>query len=150
MSDIRLVHRSPTPDEYRILRKEVGWADVDSAAVEAGLSSSLFSVCLEDPQGLVLGCARVLGDGGIYLYIQDVIVRPPYQGRGFGRKLMDEVMAVIASRARDNTFVGLMAAEGVEGFYRRYGFVPRPEGRPGMYRMWQGPSFVENRAEFTG
>lgn len=29
--------------------------------------------------------------------------------------------------------MGLMAAEGVEAFYDRFGFERRPEGRPGMY-----------------
>jgi hypothetical protein len=30
-----------------------------------------------------------------------------------------------------------MAATGVAAFYERYGFAPRPEGRPGMYRVWE-------------
>lgn len=136
MNGVRVVYRPPSPDEYRVLRREVGWAEVDPRAVVAGLTSSLFSVCLEGAGGEVLGCARVVGDRGIYLYVQDVIVRPSHQGRGLGDLLMDEVMTFIASTARTNTFVGLMAAEGVEDFYRRYGFEPRPDGRPGMYRMW--------------
>lgn len=136
MIEARLVERPPTSDEYRTMRREVGWADVDPEAVAVGLASALYSACLEGPDGEILGCARVVGDGGIYFYVQDVIVRPPYQGHGLGARLMDAVMAFLASTARSNAFVGLMAAEGVSRFYRRYGFVERPEGRPGMYRMW--------------
>jgi len=140
MSEIRLIERSPTAAEYRVLRREVGWAEVDERGVNVALSSTLYSVCAEDRCGEIVGCARVVGDGGIYLYVQDVIVRPRYQGRGIGARLMDRVMDFIAGTARSNTFVGLMAAEGVIEFYRRYGFEPRPDGRPGMYMMWEGIS----------
>lgn len=135
--DARLVSRPPTAAEYRMLRQEVGWAEVDEEAAARGLGAALFSVCLEDAGGEILGCARVVGDGGIYLYLQDVIVRPPYRHRGLGRRLMEAVMSFVASRAGENTFVGLMAAEGVVDFYRQYGFEPRPDGRPGMYMMWR-------------
>lgn len=136
MSEARIIERTPTPEEYRTLRAEAGWAEVDPEAVVAGLAAALYSVCVEGPGGEILGCARVVGDGGIYFYIQDVIVRPPVQGRGLGAQLMDAVMAFLSSTARRNAFVGLMAAEGVADFYRRYGFTERPMGRPGMYRMW--------------
>lgn len=133
----RLLERAPTADEYALLRREVGWDAVDPAAVEAGLEGALYSVCIESPEGELLGCARVAGDGGIYFYLQDVIVRPPYQGEGLGDRLMGAVMEFVASEAGENSFVGLMAAKGVASFYRRYGFQERPAGRPGMYRMWR-------------
>ncbi len=137
MIETHLVERPPTPEEYRTLRREVGWAEVDPEAVAAGLAAALYSVCLEGPDGEILGCARVVGDGGIYLYLQDVIVRPPFQGLGLGARLMAAIMEFISSTARSNTFVGLMAADGVADFYRRYGFAERPAGRPGMYRSWR-------------
>ncbi len=45
-------------------------------------------------------------------------------------------MVWLDGHAREGSFVGLMAAEGVTGFYERYGFARRPEGRPGMFRVW--------------
>lgn len=141
----RLVERRPTADEYRRLRREVGWEEVDPQAVAAGLEGALFSVCIESPEGEILGCARVVGDGGIYFYLQDIIVRPSYQGRGLGKRLMDATMDYVSAHARENSFVGLMAADGVAAFYRRYGFEDRPPGRPGMYRMWVPPR--EERGE---
>lgn len=136
MKDHVLVERPPTVEEYRLLRREVGWPEVDPAGVAAGLDAALYSVCLESPEGEILGCARVVGDGGIYFYLQDVIVRPRCRGHGLGARLMDAVMEFLAAHARENSFVGLMAAEGVAGFYRRYGFEERPAGRPGMFRRW--------------
>ncbi len=79
----------------------------------------------------------MVGDGGIYFYLQDVIVRPEQQGRGYGRLIMGALMGFLDRTARPGAFVGLMAATGVAAFYERYGFAPRPEGRPGMYRVWE-------------
>lgn len=130
-----LVERSPTPVEYQALRRAVGWAEVDAQATAEGLANSLYSLCVLH-EGQVVGCARVVGDGGIYLYIQDVMVLPEYQRQGLGRLIMNAVMGYVARQARRNTFIGLMAAEDAAPFYERYGFVKRTPGRPGMSRMW--------------
>jgi len=72
MSDggtIALVERAPTPEEYGRLHASVGWNEVDPDALVAGLSRSLYAVVLE-PDGDAAGCGRVVGDGGIYLYVR--------------------------------------------------------------------------------
>ena len=68
-----LVERVPTFDEYQNLRKAVGWWDVETKATGIGLHNSLFSVCVIF-ENEVVGCGRVIGDGGIYFYIQYVIM----------------------------------------------------------------------------
>jgi ribosomal protein S18 acetylase RimI-like enzyme len=130
--DLRVVERVPSVEDYRRLRRGVGWNDVDEPAADEGLRRSLASFCLVDAADEVVGIARVVGDGGIYFYVQDVIVDRRYRGRGHGRALMDAVMSFIGREARPGAFVGLMAARGVTRFYERYGFEPRPSDRPGM------------------
>ena len=130
-----LVERPPTVEEYRRLREAVGWEHVEVQATETGLRNALFSICVIH-KGEVIGCGRVVGDGGIYSYIQDIIVLPEFQGKGLGRRIMDAVMGYLSSHAHPNAFIGLMAAKGVSRFYERYGFSERPPGRPGMFRIW--------------
>jgi ribosomal protein S18 acetylase RimI-like enzyme len=130
-----LVERSPTVEDYHRLCRAVGWEHVDDEATEMGLRNALFSVCMIH-KDQVIGCGRVIGDGGIYSYIQDIIVLPEFQGRGLGRRIMDAVMGYLSSHAHPNAFVGLMAAKGTAGFYEKYGFAERPPGRPGMFRVW--------------
>ena len=129
-----LVERNPTIEEYQRLCRAVGWEDVEAEAVEVGLQNSLFSVCviLENE---VIGCGRVTGDGGIYFYIQDIIVLPEFQGKRIGRRIMDAVMEYLEAHARNGAFVGLMAARGVSKFYERYGFKERLSDAPGMFRV---------------
>lgn len=130
--DIRLVEQVPTLADYRRLREAVGWENGDAEAQATALRGALFSVCLiaEDE---VIGCGRVVGDGGQYYYVQDIIVLPPYQGQGLGRRIMDAIMAYLAIHTRPGAFVALMAAQGAAPFYERYGFVIRPLDRPGMW-----------------
>jgi ribosomal protein S18 acetylase RimI-like enzyme len=139
MEHYRLEERPPPLEDYQRLRQAVGWEEVDRKVVRAGLESALYSVTLFYKDE-VIGCGRVVGDGGIYFYIQDIIVMPEHQMMGLGKGIMERVMGYIRSKAGRHSFVGLMAAEGVAAFYERYGFAERPPGRPGMYRMWKAQS----------
>jgi GNAT superfamily N-acetyltransferase len=131
----RLVERDPTVEEYQRLRGAVGWGEMSDEGVAVGLPNALYSVVLE-LDGEAVGCGRVVGDGGLYFYLQDVIVLPEHQGRGQGARLMDAVMGYLARACPPGAFVGLMAAVGAEPFYERYGFRRRSDQQPGMFRRW--------------
>jgi ribosomal protein S18 acetylase RimI-like enzyme len=127
-----LVERIPTLEEYRKLREAIEWGNASAAATEAGLNNSLFSVCALF-NGEVVGCGRVIGDGGIYFYIQDVIVMPAFQGQGIGTDIMNALMGHLRASAHAGAFVGLIAAREKAAFYKRFGFQERPSDAPGMY-----------------
>jgi predicted GNAT family N-acyltransferase len=130
-----LVERDPTVEEYQRLRRAVGWSEMTDEGVAAGLPRALYAVVLER-DGEAVGCARIVGDGGLYFYLQDVIVLEEHRGRGQGARLMDALMAYLERTATPGAFVGLMAAVGVQPFYERYGFRRRPERQPGMGLRW--------------
>ncbi len=138
VSTFHLVERAPTVDEYYALRTGVGWGTADREATAHSIQHTLYwVVVLEGEQ--VIGCGRVIGDGGICFYVQDIIVLPAYQGLGLGRQIMDKVMAYLKAHLRPGAFAGLMAAKGVAGFYVKYGFIERPTEAlgPGMIRFWR-------------
>ena len=129
---MEIEYRSPTVREYAELRALVGWWEVDESAIEAGLKSSLFSVtAVKD--GRLAAFGRIVGDGGLYFYLQDLIVHPDFQGRGLGKRLMRELMDYINANAKSGAFVALMAAKGLEGYYEAFGFKARDPKAPGMY-----------------
>jgi ribosomal protein S18 acetylase RimI-like enzyme len=131
-----LVERSPTKEEYQRLRDAVGWGNMNVGAVETGLSNSLYSICVVFGND-VIGCGRVIGDGGIYFYIQDVIVLPEFQGQGVGKRIMNSLMEYLKEHAHAKAFIGLMVAKGAAGFYRRFGFNERPSDGPGMFMVME-------------
>jgi GNAT superfamily N-acetyltransferase len=128
------VEAPPAPDAYARLRAAVGWDERPPDAVAAGLQRALYSVCGYEEDALV-ACGRVVGDGALYFYIQDVIVLPARQKNGLGRVVMDHIERYLSHHAPSNAFVGLMAAAGAAAFYRRYGYEPRPPDRPGMFKI---------------
>ena len=77
-------YRQPTVAEYMRLRNLVGWWEVDENSTGKALENSLFSVVAIE-HGDVIGLGRIVGDGGLYFYIQDLIVHPEFQGKGLGK-----------------------------------------------------------------
>jgi ribosomal protein S18 acetylase RimI-like enzyme len=130
-----VVERAPSVEEFRQLRAPAAGGEMSDKALAAGLASALYS-CVVVHDGNVVACGRVIGDGGMYFYVQDVIVLPEYHGRGLGVKVMDSVLAYLQRVARPGAFVGLMDADNAEGFYERYGFRRRPDDGTGMFRVW--------------
>jgi GNAT superfamily N-acetyltransferase len=133
-----LIEQLPSAEDYNRLRASVGWKTHNLAVVTAALPNSLYGVCAYIGEDLV-GMARVIGDGGLAFYIQDVVVLPEYQGQGVGTQLMNAVMGYIRAHAVENSVVGLMSALGKEAFYTRYGFKTRPSQHlgAGMTIFWK-------------
>ena len=71
---VEIVEGTPSPEEYAAFRAHVRWPAVDPAQAADGLRASLASVVARDVDGALVGMGRVVGDGGVYLYLQDVIV----------------------------------------------------------------------------
>ena len=130
---VEIVEGAPTPEEYAAFRAHVRWPAVDPAQASRGLRASLASVIARDVDGTLVGMGRVVGDGGVYLYLQDVIVLEEWRGRGIGTRITEALLDHVRELGGPGTFVGLMAAGGIARFYERFGFQPRGEDRPGMW-----------------
>src|SRR5262249_8944472 len=88
---IRLVERLPTVEEYVALVRAVDWERYTNMdAVPAALRNTLYSVVAEDGRRAV-GMARLVGDGAMAFYVQDVMVIPSHQQKGIGSALMNAV-----------------------------------------------------------
>ncbi len=128
---VTLIHNRPTADQYLHLRAQTGWHKVSAQEVEKAMAASLCSL-LAVHQNRVVGCARIIGDGGLYFYIQDMIVDRDYRGQDIGSRMMRELFRWLTKHAGGNAFIGLMAADGAETFYQKFGFRARADGQPGM------------------
>jgi GNAT superfamily N-acetyltransferase len=120
---------SITPEEYMKLREAVGWGLFPLEEAQAGLSDS-YIWCLRDndASGQPIGIGRVIWDHGYVMYIADIIVIPEYQGNGLGRVIMEQVMDFIHEQLKPGYkfMVSLCSAKGKEEFYKKFGFIVRP------------------------
>jgi len=131
----QLLERPPTVLEYRRLRRAVGWAEVPDEGLAAALAGALYS-CVVVHNGDAVACGRVVGDSALYFYVQDVMVLPEFHGRGLDAQVMGAVVQYLEGVALPGAFVGLTAAQDIDGFYERFGFHRRPDDRSGLFRVW--------------
>lgn len=89
------------------------------------LHNSLFHVVIRQKQRLI-GMGRVIGDGGLFFYVQDVVVSPDLQGQGIGTLIMDNIEGYLSGTAKKGATVGLFSVKGRESFYNRYSYRDRP------------------------
>ena len=92
---------------------------------ENSLDHSLFHVVIRD-QSKLIGMGRIIGDGFMYFYVQDLVVDPDYQKQGIGNALMAQIENYLFASAKRGSTIGLLAAKGKEGFYTRFGYMTRP------------------------
>lgn len=132
-SSYKLIDRSPGLEEYVALRAEAAWHLPNRKIVRAALKRSLYSV-VAISDGTVVGCARIVGDG-LYLYLQDVIVRSASRRCGIGTALVKRCMEVATSvaPAGSGCLIVLMAAPELQRFYARFGFTPVPKNLSFMH-----------------
>lgn len=72
---------------------------------------------------------RVIDDGAMFFYGQDVAVEPDHRSQGIGHAVMTGIEEFLKPVARSGSTIGLLAAKGREGFHSRYGYMER-SGEP--------------------
>ncbi|MEM7263787.1 MAG: GNAT family N-acetyltransferase [Planctomycetota bacterium] len=132
MSEFVVVETAPDVETYQRFRESAGWDRAPEARCDGALRNSAWAAVAYRNDDAV-GMARVIGDG-VYWYVQDVIVVPEARGHGLGQRLMAGVERFLAENSSPGTFIGLMAANGVENFYTRWGYRRRDDGAPGMFK----------------
>lgn len=124
--------------DYQRLIQETGWDVPPDTAIAAALTRSVvtFSKWVD---GRVVGMVRLVGDGTIVFYIQDLVVVKTHRRQGIATALMERILQYLEEYAAPNSFIGLMSVAGLEEFYQRFGFIKRPTDKygAGMTQVWQ-------------
>lgn len=127
--------------DYNDLRASVDFITINDHRAHTALENALYKVIAYDGEKPV-GMTRVVGDGGYVYFICDVIVRPEYQSKGLGRRLIENTLGWLESQVDEGEtiMVNLMSAMGKEPFYEKLGFHTRPFGNhgSGMSRWIEG------------
>ena len=89
-------------DVYLHLRRSVNWKTLSDKQAATAIKNCLYNVTAyvdDEPVGM----GRIVGDGAVICYIQDLVVLPGYQKLGIGRQLMQHLIAYVESIREENT-----------------------------------------------
>lgn len=135
MNEVELIYDALDVETYLGLRSQVQWKPLHREQAEAALKNSLFIVTAYLENACV-GMGRLVGDGAVICYVQDLIVLPAAQGRGIGSKILTALKEKAEELRMEHTemMLCLMCAKGRELFYEAHGFLARPTDQlgPGM------------------
>lgn len=132
---VQLVEDQLDIDTYMELREAVHFQKLSRDQARRGLDNSLYTlVAYKD--GKAVGMGRIVGDGAIICYVQDLIIRPEVQGEGIGGLILESLKSFVTNTGFEGTTMmsDLMCAKGREPFYKKHGFIARPTDDlgPGM------------------
>ena len=125
---ITYVENVKNTQEYNSLYEKVGWGKRNELSIKEALDNTVYSISAYD-YGKIVGFGRIIGDKAIFLYIQDVMVDPEYQGKKIGTEIMYRLLDKIEEYKKDNKGlrVYLGASLDKESFYKKFGFKTRKE-----------------------
>ncbi|MBI5590155.1 MAG: GNAT family N-acetyltransferase [Deltaproteobacteria bacterium] len=118
--------------QIRDLYRFAGWwsepGDTLEKLVRIISGSHCFVAAIREESGMVLGMGRAISDRASDAYIQDIMVRPEVRRQAIASGIMK---AIVERLKRDGmTWIGLIAKEGTQPFYRGLGFSEIPGAMP--------------------
>lgn len=129
---MKILENIDNVEEYNYLFDAVGWGSYPVEISKKALSNNIYSVSIYDNDSIV-GYGRLIGDGIIFLYIHDVMVKPEYQRKGIGTTIMKKLLTKVEEIKKENPdlLLYLGASKNKEDFYRKCGFITREEANLG-------------------
>ncbi len=132
--------------DYLEIRAKVGWIALQEKQATKALEHSISVIGAYEDDRLI-GMGRIVGDGAVICYIQDLIVIPEYQSNGVGSMLLQHLIDYVKGLSAPDSrmMLCLMCAKGREQFYEKHGFIARPTDNlgPGMIQYLVGDEYVE-------
>ena len=117
--------------EFLDLRQAAGLKAFSHRAASISLANMLHGVWLRDARGMLIGMGRLVGDGGCFVMVVDIAVRPTHQRQGLGQKILDALLQWADAHLPASCYLTLIADPRGKKLYERSGFAIRT----GMVRL---------------
>ena len=119
---VELLENELSAEDFVRLKVATGFMERPLEQVERALQNDLYHVAAVS-DGKVIGMGRLVGDGAMYWYLQEIML-PKYQGQGIGKRIVNKLLEHVRNTAIPGTGVevGLTAVKGKEPFYEKFGF----------------------------
>ena len=131
-----ILEENITIEEFLEIIESVGFKTYSKEQVEKALKNTMYMVKAKI-DNKVVGIGRVVGDYSIVCCLSDICVRPEYQGKGIGLKIVNRLREMIEEGVKEGEKmqIELTPTAGNEEFYKKAGFKYKPDKITGMY-LW--------------
>lgn len=121
--EVRLVDNILQAEDFVRLRVETGFAEIPIEHARKALQNGLINVSAIY-NGELVCMGRLVGDGAMYWYLQEIIVLPEFQGKGIGSMIVNHLIDYAKANSVTGKFttIGGVSAKGKEPFYEKMGF----------------------------
>ena len=121
--EIILVDNILQAEDFVRLRIETGFAEVPVEHARKALQNGLINVSAIY-NGELVGMGRLVGDGAMYWYLQEIIILPKFQRKGIGTMIVNHLVDYAKANSITGKFttIGGVSAKGKEPFYEKMGF----------------------------
>lgn len=108
---------------------EAGFVEIPVDHARKALQNGLVNVSAIY-NGELVGMGRLVGDGAMYWYLQEIIILPRFQRKGIGTMIVNHLVDYAKANSATGKFttVGGVSAKGKEPFYEKMGFEIIPNG----------------------
>ena len=122
VSSYTIEHKTPSVAEYCQMRIDAGLSPKSAEAASIGLPKSIFGLSIREETDTLIAMGRLVGDGGCFVQICDIAVHPNHQGKGLGRRVMQELMDYIEREIPKTAWINLFADGTANQLYAKFGF----------------------------
>lgn len=121
--EIRLIDNILQAEDFIRLRIQAGFAEISVEHTRRALQNGLINVSVIY-NGQLVGMGRLVGDGAMYWYLQEIIILSPFQRKGIGTMIVNHLVDYARENSATGEFttIGGVSAKGKEPFYEKIGF----------------------------
>ncbi|MBP9996957.1 MAG: GNAT family N-acetyltransferase [Prevotellaceae bacterium] len=123
------INEQVSAEQLSSLRESVGWNRMEKELSNPKMTSYYHIAAFEDNE--LIGYVDCISNGVTDAYIQDLMVKPGYQGKGIGSELMNKMIEYL--KESHIYMISVIFDESLKSFYERFGFYTMLSGQLETY-----------------
>ena len=123
------INEQVSAEQLSSLRESVGWNRMEKELSNPKMTSYYHIAAFEDNE--LIGYVDCISNGVTDAYIQDLMVKPGYQGKGIGSELMNKMIEYL--KESHIYMISVIFDENLKSFYERFGFYTMLSGQLETY-----------------
>lgn len=125
-----------TSQEFYNIRKSVQWKDIKLEQLEEALNHSMIVIGIYE-EDTIVAMGRLVGDYSCRGMLTDIIVKPEFQRKGYGKLIVTKILEQCENNLKDGDMICIEAnpTVGNKDFYVNCGLKYKPEVQDGVY-IW--------------